>query len=198
MNQKERSLLYRGTFLLVLAGFVVSRLAKSGEPWVRHLGDIGSVVLFLGMAAFILFVVVKRQRQVLNAPISNKPLPPSLESPHLRRLARIAVLASVLLFVAFFAVLMFVEPPKKCPNWHLPSNQHSPIWPLALWSALVLAGLTFIIVRWRWVIKKAIGAADDYPTMIPVPYMLIIIVLFGCGMSQLPSVFLVTSCWLAP
>lgn len=81
MNQRERSFLYRGTFLLILAGVILSWLAKFHEPWVRHVGDIGSVFVFLAMAAFILFVVVKQQRQLLNAPISNEPLPPSLESP---------------------------------------------------------------------------------------------------------------------
>ena len=61
-------------------------------------------------------------------------------------------------------------------------------------TAPILAGLVFMVIRWKWVVQKAVESVD-YSTTTPVPYILVMTVLVGCGMSQLPWGLLVAECW---
>ena len=125
---------------------------------------------------------------------SDKPLPPTVLMKRWRRVAQFAVGASVVLAVAFAALLLFGEPPKQCPNWHLPNARSSSLWvPFFLCMGLILPALIVMIARWEWIVGKAIEV--DYPTMTPVPYRLLIIVLMGCSASQFPWTVLVSNCW---
>jgi hypothetical protein len=58
----------------------------------------------------------------------------------------------------------------------------------------VLAALIVMVIRWKWVIQKTIASAD-YPTMLPVPYIPVNIVLIGCAVSQFPWGVLIAKCW---
>jgi len=137
-------------------------------------------------------VNVRGFRQFLNAPVSDEPLPASLYADYWHRMVRVAVMASILLSVILAAVLLFVEPPDQCPAGHVPDNQASPsIWlPFFMLTVPVLTALVFMVIRWKWLIQKAI-ASIDYPTTVPVPYVLVITILFGSGMAQFPWLLVV-------
>src|SRR5262245_23023900 len=104
MNQKQLSSLYRGILLLLAGGGTVALLSRVDQPWAKEATAIGSVILFLGGAAFIIFVTLAQSG--LNAPVRDEPLPSSLYLHHWHRLARLAVAASVVLQVILVAVLL--------------------------------------------------------------------------------------------
>ena len=192
MNQKQLSSLYRGILLLLAGGGTVALLSRVDQPWAKEATAIGSVILFLGGAAFIIFVTLAQSG--LNAPVRDEPLPSSLYLHHWHRLARLAVAASVVLQVILVAVLLFVEPPKQCPNWLLPDKRLTPVWlPFFMFTVPLIAALVFMVARWKWLIRKAIESAD-YPTTTPVSYILVITVMWGCVMSLLPWALLVSKC----
>jgi hypothetical protein len=193
MNQKQLPFFYRGVLFFLLAGLAVTALSSSNEPWASSIKNVAGVLLFIAMGAFIIFVVFRNFAQVLNAPIPDEPLPPSLHADKWYSRCRLAVVGCVLLSVILLAVLLFVTPPKQCPGWHLPDQRATSMWLPSSWSMLVLAGLLFMIIRWDWLIEKAI-ASVDYPTETPVTYILVITVLGGCAMSQLPWALLLSQC----
>src|SRR5215831_20392401 len=196
MQQSDVSFFYRGVLLLLLGGIAITLLSSINQPWAYYVRTIGTASLFIGSAALISYVAIKGFRQYLDAPICDEPLPSSLLLDQWHRIAQLVVMASVFLAVIFVMVLLFVEPPKKCPNWHLPSNRSSSLWiPFWILTVPILTGVVFMTARWKWLVRKAIESVD-YSTMIPVPYTLVITVLIGCGMSQFPWALLVTNCWL--
>src|SRR4051794_23550198 len=195
MNGRERSFVSRGVLLFIFGVTALASLSSIDARWAHHVRNVGTIILFIGIAVFIIFVVARQTRQFSTAPTSDKPLPASVYSPLLRRTARMAIAASSLAFVILVAVVLVVEPPQQCPNWHLPDQRSTSMLVPILWSSLVLSGLIFIGVRWCWFIRRAIESVDS-PTMMPVPYVLMMAVLMGCGMSQLPLVLLATRCWL--
>src|SRR5262249_20831187 len=143
--------------------------------WAHYFKDVGSIVLLFAGAAFVVFVAFGQFRKQPNTPTSEQPLrsdlysdqlPPDLYSDHLYRIARLAVAASVLLSVMLAAVLVFVEPPRACPGWHLPNQRSDATWlPGFMFTVLLGAVLIFMIVRWRWLIRKAIEKTDDATTI---------------------------------
>ena len=194
MNQKELSSLYRRLLLLLAGGGTVGLLSRIDQPWAKEAAAIGSVALFLGSATFIIFLTFRQFRQFLNASVCDESLPSSLYLDHWHRLARLAVAASVVLQLILVAVLLFVEPPKQCPNWHLADKRLTPLWlPLFMFTVPLIAALIFMVVRWNWLIQKAIESVD-YPTTTPVSYILVITVMWGCVMSLLPWALIVSKC----
>jgi hypothetical protein len=114
------------------------------------------------------------------------------------RTVRLAVVTSVFLSVILVAVLLFFEPPKQWPQWHLPDQHSTSLWlPIFMLTVPLLAGLIFVVVRWRWVVQKAIESVD-YPTTMPIPYFVCVSVLSFCGFSQLAWIILVTKCLSGP
>lgn len=194
MKQKELLSFYRGLLLLLAGAGAISLLSSLDQPWAKAAAVIGFIALFLAGAAFIIFVTLRQFRQFVNAPIRDEPLPSSLSLDHWHRLARPAVTASAVLGAIFVAVLLFVEPPKQCPNWHLPDKRSTPLWlPFVMVTLPLIAVLILMVVRWDWLIQKAIESVD-YPTTIPVPYILVITVMWGCLMSLFPWLLLVSKC----
>jgi hypothetical protein len=197
MNQKELSFFYRGILFLVIGGLLVPLLSSIDQPWARYGTAIGGVVLFLGGAAFVIFVTLRGFVRFLNAPVPDEPVPPALYLDRWIYIARLAIAASMLLAVIFVTVLLFVEAPQQCPKWHLPDRHSSQsLWlPFFMLTVPLLVALTFAAIRWRWLVGKAIESVD-YPTTVPIPYTLVATVLLGCAMSQLPWALLVSKCWL--
>jgi hypothetical protein len=197
MNQSELSVFYRGILLLVVGGLSAALLSSIDQPWARYARAIGGVVLFLGCCAFIIFVTLRQFIRVMNAPVGDEPLSPALYLDRWIPVIRLALGASVLMAVILAVVLLFVDAPRQCPNWHLPDRRSTPLWlPFLMLTVPLLVALTFVVIRWRWVVRKAI-ASVDYPTPIPIPFTLVVTVLFGCAMAQFPWVVLVTKCWLS-
>jgi hypothetical protein len=198
MNQRELSFFYRGVGFFILGGIAVTVLSSIDQhqhPWAYYVREIAVACLFIAGAAFIVFMTFRRQS---NKPARTQPLPPSLYSDSWHKIARFAVVACVLLSVVTAAILLFVAPPKQCPNWYLPDRASTPLWGMfLLWTLPLLIVQVFMIVRWNWAVQKAIESAD-YPTTTPVTYILVMTVLGGCGMSQVPFVLLVSRCWLGP
>ncbi|HEX3116673.1 MAG TPA: hypothetical protein VHQ48_14425 [Bradyrhizobium sp.] len=198
MNQRELSFFYRGILLLILGGFAIRLLSSIEQPWAYYSGNIAVVFLFVAGAAFTIFVSVRQFRQFLNAPLPDEPLPEGLYLDRWHRAAGIAVLASVLLSAVLVAVLLFVEPPRQCPNWHYADRRSTSLWlPFLVLTVPLLAALVFMVIRWKWFVQKAIESTD-YPTTMPVTYTLIVTVLFGCGLSQFPWALLAAHCWWGP
>ena len=193
MNEKPSSFFYRGVLLFILAGMAVAALSSSNQAWASSIGNIAGVLLFVAMGAFIVFVALGNFARFLDAPVPDEPLPPSLHAARWYRICRLAVACCVLLSVILVAVLLLVDPPRQCPGWHLPDRRSTSLWLPLLWSMLVLAGLLFMIIRWDWLIEKAI-ASVDHPRTTPVTYTLVATVLGGCAMSQLPWALLLTRC----
>ena len=198
MNQNELSVFYRGVLLLVVGGLSVALLSSIDQPWAQYARAIGGVVLFLGGSAFIIFATLRQFTRAMNASVVSQPLPPALYLDRWTRVTQLVLVASVLLAVIFVVLLLFVNAPRQCPNWHLPDRRSTPLWvPFFILTVPLLVALTFVVIRWRWVLRKAI-ASVDYPTTIPIPFTLVVTVLFGSAMAQFPWVVLVTKCWLGP
>lgn len=194
MNQRDASFLYRGILLFLAGGCFVTLLSSIDQPWARHASAIAAVVVFVGFAAFIAFTTFRSFFQFLDAPISDEPLSPDLSMDRWIVIARFAVAATALLAIAFVAVVLFAEPPKQCADWHLPDAHSTPIWLPFLMTVPLLVGLTFVVIFWPWVLRKAI-ASVDYPTSVPIPYTLVATVFAGCAFSQFPWFLLITKCW---
>src|SRR5262249_37574484 len=145
MQQSDVSFFYRGVLLLLLGGIAITLLSSINQPWAYYVRTIGTVSLFIGGPAFISHVSVKGFRKFLDGPMRGEPLPSSLLLDQWHRIAQLAVMASVFLAVIFVMVLLFVEPPKKCPNWHLPSNRSSSLWiPFWILTVPILTGVVFM------------------------------------------------------
>jgi hypothetical protein len=157
MKQKELLSFYRGLLLLLAGAGTVSLLSSVDQPWAKAAAAIGSSALFLAGAAFIVFVTFRQFRQFVNAPTRDEPLPSSLYLDYWYRLARLAVTASVVQGAILVAVLLFVEPPQQCPNWHLPDKHLTPLWlPFFIFTVPLIAALIFMVARWKWLVRKAI------------------------------------------
>jgi len=132
-----------------------------------------------------------------DAPIPNEPVTPALYLDRWIYIARLAIAASVLLAVIVVAMLLFVQAPRQCPNWHLPGRQSSPsLWvPFFMSTVPLLVATTFVGIRWRWIVRKAIESTD-YQTTVPIPYTLIVTVFVACAMSQFPWALLLSRCLL--
>lgn len=214
MNQNRRAIFYRGILIFLVAGMVLSRLSSNPAPWARRAEAIGGVALMLGMAGLIIFVNFGPRIQSRKTPAGAEPPSAVLDrrqSPGLDaqpsprwyedrwvQLARLAVAASVLLAVTLAAVLLLVKPPRLCPAWHLPGQHPTSLWLfLLMWTTPVLAGMTFVVVRWRWFIARAVARAD-YPSTMPIPDLMAVVVLAASAMAQAPWALLVTECWIGP
>lgn len=195
MNQKELSFFYRGVLLLIVGGLLLLPLSSINQQWARYVETIGGVILFLGGAGFTTFVTFRGFIRFIDAPIPDEPISPALYMDRWIYIARLAIAASVLLAVIFVATLLFVQAPRQCPNWHLPDRQSSPsLWvPFFMSTMPLLVAMIFVGVRWRWIVRKAIESTD-YPTTVPIPYMLIATVFGGCAMAQFPWVLLLSRC----
>jgi hypothetical protein len=124
--------------------------------------------------------------------------------------ARLAVAASVVLTAVTVAILLMVDPPDQCPNWHIKKSAQS-LWTLLVfWTAPVIGMGCVIAIRWNWTVRKEAEAAGRKvhtlffghvtPPAVPVNYVLINTCLVLSVVSQLPLVLLVTNCtdWLRP
>jgi hypothetical protein len=196
MKQKELLSFYRALLLLLAGAGTVSLLSRVDQPWAKAAAAIGSIAVFLAVAGFVVFVTFRQFRQFVNAPAParDEPLPSSLYLAYWHRLAWLAVTASVVQGAILVAVLLFVEPPQQCPNWHLPDEHLTPLWlPFLVFTVPLIAALIFMVACWKWLIRKAIESTD-YANTIPVPYVLAITVMWGCVMSLLPWFLLVSKC----
>jgi len=218
MNPKERSVFYRGVLFFIITVFVLTQLSSVDQqqyPWVSVVNIFAEVCLFLAGVVFVLFVISRQFKQSTNAPASSQQTQPApsqqtqpassqrsrfdFSSDSWFNMARLAVLASVILAVATVAILVFVPPPGLCPNWHLPDRASTPLWTmLASLTVPLLVFQAVIIIRWNWVVQKMIDETADYPTTAPVTYILVSMVLMASVTSQIPLVFLVSRCWLVP
>src|SRR5215831_4339792 len=159
MQQSDVSFFYRGVLLLLLGGIAITLLSSINQPWAYYVRTIGTVSLFIGGAAFISYVAIKGFRQFLDAPIRDEPLPSSLLLDQWHRIAQLAAMVSVFLAVIFVMVLLFVEPPKKCPNWHLPSNRSGSLWiPFWFFTVPILASVVFMMPAGNGLYEKQLRA----------------------------------------
>src|SRR5262252_9371547 len=115
------------------------------------------------------------------------------------RMARFAAAAGTLLSTATAAILLMVDPPKQCPNWHLNDGHSTSLW--GMWATLVLLFLIpacFIAFRWNWFARKAATYESLFgpmaPPPIPVTYIMVILCVAGSLLSQLPLLALITQC----
>jgi hypothetical protein len=87
--------------------------------------------------------------------------PPEFDSGNWVKMARFAVMAGILLSTVTAAILLRVDPPQQCANWHLNDRHSTPLW--ELWATLVLFFLVpacFIAFRWNWVVQRAVKFAS--------------------------------------
>jgi hypothetical protein len=136
--------------------------------------------------------------------------PPEFDRGNWVKMARFAAAAGTLLSTVTAAILLMVDPPKQCPNWHLNDVHPTSLW--GMWTALVLfvlAPACFFAFRWNWVARRAAAHKRrklliEYlfgpmtPPAIPVTYITAILCVAGSLLSQFPLIALVTRCtdWL--
>jgi hypothetical protein len=136
--------------------------------------------------------------------------PPEFDTGNWVKIARFAVTAGTLLSTVMAAILLMVDPPKQCPNWHLNDKHWTPLW--EMWATFVLLFLVpacFIAFRWNWVARKAAKHqrrkllieslfGPMTPPAIPVTYFMVIVCVAGSLLSQVPLFAVVTQCtdWL--
>jgi len=136
--------------------------------------------------------------------------PPEFDAGNWVKMARFAVAAGTLLSAATAAILLTVDPPKQCPNWHLSDKHSTSLW--GMWATLVLFFLVptgFIAFRWNWVARRAAKHrrrkmlverlfGPMTPPAIPVTYFMVNVCVAASLLSQLPLFFLITQCtdWL--
>src|SRR5215468_3710247 len=130
--------------------------------------------------------------------------PTELDGGKWVKLARFAVVAGTLLSTVTAAILLTVDPPKQCPNWHLNDKHSTSLW--GMWATLVLFFLVpagFMAFRWNWVARKAATHrrrkmfverlfSPMTPPSIPVTYFLVNLCVAGCLLSQFPLLALIT------
>ena len=192
MSQAQLVFLYRGIILFILGAVAVSFLSSLDQRWANFAG----IAVFVAGGVFIIHFAISQFIQFLNTPLPQQRLPESLYLDRWYHLARLTVLAGVLLSMIFAAILLFIEPPKRCPGWHLVDERTSSLWlPFFMFTIPVLTGLSFAVIRWKWLVQKTIMDTND-ATTVPVPYTLVATVLIGCAFSQFPWLLLLTHCWL--
>jgi len=136
--------------------------------------------------------------------------PTELDGGKWVKLARFAVVAGTLLSTVTAAILLTVDPPKQCPNWHLNDKHSTSLW--AMSATLVLFFLVpagFIAFSWNWVERRAakyrrrkmfVERLFDpmTPPLIPVTYFMVNVCVAASLLSQLPLFVLITQCtdWL--
>jgi hypothetical protein len=136
--------------------------------------------------------------------------PPQFDTGNWVKMARFAVAAGMLLSAVTAAILLMVDPPKQCPNWHVDDKHSTSLW--ETWAVFVLLFLVpacFIAFRWNWFARRAakhqrrkmlfaILFGPMTPPVIPVTYFMVIACVAGSLLSQLPLFGLVTQCthWL--
>src|SRR5215472_460239 len=121
------------------------------------------------------------------------------------KMARFAAAAGTLLSTVTAAILLMVDPPKQCPNWHLNDMHSTSLW--GMWATLVLLFLIpacIIAFRWNWFARKAatyeslfgpmttLRTRRGSPAPIPVIYIMVILCVAGSLVSQLPLIALIT------
>jgi hypothetical protein len=136
--------------------------------------------------------------------------PPEFDTGNWVKMARFAVAAGTLLSTITAVILLMVDPPKQCANWHLNDKHSTPL--CEMWAACVLFLLVpacFIAFRWNWVAGRAAKHqrrkmlfeslfGPMTPPSIPLTYFMVIVCVAGSMLSQLPLFALVFQCsdWL--
>jgi hypothetical protein len=136
--------------------------------------------------------------------------PPEFDTGNWVKIARFAAAAGTLLSTVTAAILLLVDPPKQCPNWHVNDEHSTPLW--GMWATFVLFLLVpacFIAFRWNWVARRAAKHrrrkmlverlfGPVTPPAIPVTYFLVNLCVAASLLSQLPLFALITRCtdWL--
>ena len=136
--------------------------------------------------------------------------PPEFDSGNWVKIARFATAAGMLLSTVTAVILLMVDPPKQCPNWHLNDVHSTSLW--GMWATFVLIFLApacFIAFRWNWVARRAATHqrrkllierlfGPMTPPTIPVTFIMVILCVAGSLLSQLPLFVLVIKCtdWL--
>ena len=124
--------------------------------------------------------------------------PPEFDAGNWVKMARFAVAAGALLSTVTAAILLMVDPPKQCPNWHLSDEHSTPLW--GMWATFVLFLLVpacFIAFRWNWVARRAAKHprrkmlveglfGPMTPPAIPVTYVMVNLCVAASLLSQLP------------
>src|SRR5215467_3910079 len=126
------------------------------------------------------------------------------------QLARFAVVAGTLLSTVTAAILLTVDPPKQCPNWHLNDKHSTSLWAMSATLILfLLVPACFIAFRWNSVARRAAKHQRRKmlverlfgrmtPPPIPVTYFMVNVCIAASLLSQLPLFALITQCrdWL--
>jgi hypothetical protein len=136
--------------------------------------------------------------------------PPEFDGGNWVRMARFAATVGTLLSTVTAAILLIVDPPKQCPNWHLNDGHSTSLW--GMWATLVLLFLIpacFIAFRWNSVARRAAKHQRRKmlverlfgrmtPPPIPVTYFMVNVCIAASLLSQLPLFALITQCtdWL--
>src|SRR5689334_24120291 len=95
--------------------------------------------------------------------------PPDFDRDNWTVVARIAVVASLLLWLGMGAILSFAAAPQQCPGWHLEDASSTSLWALWLfWGGPLNALGCFIVLRWDWAIQKSIEIENDHHWL-PIP-----------------------------
>src|SRR6266702_2953424 len=121
------------------------------RPELRH-----NPALFPGLYAAVLVMLLWR-RSIDRS--SSEPTTSRGSQDTYFKVVLFGVAASAILSALMLAILLFVEPPKLCPNWHLPDKASTPL--LQMFMVLTVpftAMLCFMIIRWDWVVQKAAKA----------------------------------------
>ncbi len=136
--------------------------------------------------------------------------PPEFDTGNWVKMARFAAAAGTFLSIVMAAILLMVDAPKQCPNWHLNDGHSTPLWQMwATFVPLLLVPACFIAFRWNWVARRAAKyqrrkllierlSGPITPPAIPVTYFMVILCVVGSLLSQLPLLALVIQCtdWL--
>jgi hypothetical protein len=102
--------------------------------------------------------------------------------------ARIAVFVGLFLAAGTATILLFVDPPPACPDWHQRGSSHS-FWVELAYTAPFLAIACFIVFRWDWCLQQVIEA--DEQVMMPAYYVLTAMCIVGAAVAQIPLLFII-------
>jgi hypothetical protein len=82
---------------------------------------------------------------------------PKFDAGNWVKVARLAVAASVALSAVTVAILLMVDPPNQCPNWHLKNTHSTSLWEnVVMFTVPINIFCCFMAVRWNRFARSAI------------------------------------------
>ena len=127
---------------------------------------------------------------------------PKFDAGNWVKVARLAVAASVALSAVTVAILLMVDPPNQCPNWHLKNTHSTSLWEnVVMFAVPINIFCCFMAVRWNRFARSAIESearrglfGHMTPPAIPVTHIMVHMCVVMSLASQFPLFLLVTQC----